>query len=300
MYKTLLALCVAALAGCAANTIPEGLVIESATVAGGLTGTFTQGGQTVRFAAIRGEANDQSVDPGAPPFAVDARWSDLANRSILLSGAEDLLPAATSEEEVDGVTRLQELKLALEGARQLADHPAAAGLTPERTALVDLAEVVSKTTLVHAPEGDVPYACTIAYSHQLSVKWQSVAVLGQHSSVGLWSYKRGTNCLDTAYGYKQSCNHGACANASGMATKCSWASGWRSAAWPVWYAEPSTSTGTVSGACRTTYSLLSGHHVCNDDSYIQVYGIKNNASYPSGTSGGTCNDGSLRASAPGC
>lgn len=306
MRRILVGLALTMLAGCSQRGLLEGLVIETASVEAGLTGHYTRDGVTVRFAAIRGEANDPALDPGAPPFSVDARWSDDGHRAILLSGAEDLLPAAVSDEEVSSERRLLEIQLSVEAADLLSTAAEAAALAPELEALVGLAAVARSSSLVRAPEGEVTYACTIMYSHQLAVKyagiWWSVG-LAEHSAVGLWSYKRGTNCLDTLYGYKQSCNHGRCANDSSMSEKCSWASGWRSASWPKWYAEPSTSTGTVSGACLTPYLALDGHpsvHVCNDDTVIQVYGIKYNASYPSGQKGGTCSDGTLRMKAPGC
>ena len=299
MRRILIGLAMAAVVGCTGKGPVDGLVIETASVEAGLTGSYTRDGVTIRFAAIRGEENDLAVDPGAPRFAVDARWSDAANRAILLSGSEELLPAAASDAEVDGQARVTELQLALEAGRLLSAVPEAAALAPELEVLARLSEVVAASPLVRAPEGEINYACTIAYSHQLEVHKESLTGnvnLAEHSSVGLWSYKRGTNCLDTLYGYKESCNHGRCASA--MSRKCSWASSWRTSAWPYWYTEPSTSPSTVSGGCSTKYGFVSGQHVCNDDSLLQVYGIKNNTSYS--RTGGTCGDALPRPYAPGC
>ena len=295
-------LCSIGLAGCGvgSNRASEGLALTSVSPVAGLTGTYTKGDVTIRFEAIRGERTDRT-DPLTPEWSVDAYFADASGRAFVTSGAADPVSAAAAEGEIDIDRRAAELALVVEAADALS--AANVGETgPERDALVTLSNAIRQVPLVRRPSGEVAYSCSTGYLHEFVIRRQPVAVVGQHSSVGLWSYYRKSDCTETNVGYKESCNHGACA--SGMSTNhCWWSSGVRSYSFPVFQSEPSKSTGTVSGGCSTTYNAVnwSGHHVCNDDSYLQVCNIRANKSYDRAVGPySTCKDGSLRTGAPSC
>ncbi len=50
------------------------------------------------------------------------------------------------------------------------------------------------------------------------------------------------------------------------------------------------------GGCNTSYGVLAGRHVCNDDSLAQYYNVK----YDQAGNWETCSDGTLRKKAPNC
>jgi len=97
--------------------------------------------------------------------------------------------------------------------------------------------------------------------HSASIVWD---VDPYHHYVWLWT----------------SCNHGTCASDSAMSYLCYHETAFNRCSCPVML------------MCSTSYGFFSGTHVCNDDTWIQYYLVKYNAS--PGTSGGTCSDGSLR------
>ena len=52
------------------------------------------------------------------------------------------------------------------------------------------------------------------------------------------------------------------------------------------------------GGCQTAYGVLSGQHVCNDDSYAQYSNVKNNPFLLQAYA--TCSDTTLRGTTPTC
>ncbi len=266
----------------------EGLTIDPAEPYH-LRGSFSQDAVTIHFEAIRGERNPDAVtkdDPNAPEYAVDARFYEDNGANFLLStgghGLEDEAWAQTSS-DFDPDTRVEALKLVgpLVTALKNADLPVVFEL--ERNRLIELGSSIGNVEFVHVPTGDVPYACTNAFVHQMHVRNKAAFELpvGNHTAVFVDSWFLGTSCTWLYVGRQESCNHGTCATSAEMATYCTWESGYRAYSFPAFQVYSAYSN----GSCSTFYnpwSTLGGHN-CNDDSYFQIQNIRNDTYYPAAT-----------------
>ena len=123
----------------------------------------------------------------------------------------------------------------------------------------------------------------------------------EHSAVQL----RAWNAAMTSVVFAAiSCNHGACAGAAPMAVKCTMP-GWLpddGTHTRFFYNEHAITTAITSG-CSTRYSAIfdNGHHVCNDDTVLQINAIKFDAAYDRAYGAtGECSDNIANYWAPDC
>lgn len=166
----------------------------------------------------------------------------------------------------------------------LPEQAAIAGIIP----IIESGLVTEKLT-VELPSGSdsefAVMASASSYIHTIEIRtkpiWWSLG-LGEHSGT-LAKFYNSSGILYTMW---SACNHGTCPAA--MTLKCR----------GTFYARYSMLS-VVN--CTTPYfagPIVTGVHVCNDDTYIQYWKVKNNAQ-PS-TTGGTCGDGTFRTKAPSC
>jgi hypothetical protein len=184
------------------------------------------------------------------------RFPPAADREKLLV----LVPAAQEELEKSGVE--EDVLMAFEDLVEIA--------TGEDT---------GPLTLVMEEDGSVPPPAA-TYSQVVNRKKKNAWNLpgaGEHSAIYVKVYNSSNVYMSTYW----TCNHGTCANSGTMST----------------YATNTftTSSFVANGLCTTTYGILSGQHVCNDDTYIQYSALQGNTTSPSTA---TCSDNSLRTSAP--
>lgn len=104
----------------------------------------------------------------------------------------------------------------------------------------------------------------------------TVAVFGTHGSVALWAWPDGGSSWQLAM---NACNHGTCAGGGWYV--CTTVGGWKYN--PQFNGETTTSTGTVSGACATSYHWDggSGYHNSNDDTAYELWQAKEGTPYTS-------------------
>ncbi len=292
------------------NTVAEGLVITEASPAQGLHGTFTKGGRTIRFSAVRGDRTPdeaRAVDPDAPEYPVDARFTDAKGDGFIVSGGEDTLkdpswsPAAIN----DPRERTKDLELVPALLDELETADISADMGPERSRLASLGRSIRDQQLVVPPgEDEQGYACTAGYQHQMYVMYKAAFGVTpfDHSAIWLVSWYRDSACTWYYQGKQVSCNHGTCADVDPMVIRCEWNSAIRSYAWPAFQRyNPWDPYGT--GACTTPYSAFSGSgsHNCNDDTYFQAYNIRQNATWSSGVGPNSiCIDSTSHYYAPDC
>jgi len=95
--------------------------------------------------------------------------------------------------------------------------------------------------------------------------------IGHHSSVANWEQANGTNYFQTVEIY---CNHGTCAQSSGISWECDHYSQWNYN--PYQTGETYGGTDAVTGGCVTGYDWWGGGntHLCNDDSAYELFEIK--------------------------
>jgi hypothetical protein len=290
-----------------ASSLADGLSVTEADAAlGRLAGSFVHQGRLIHFEAVRGEENpaETQKDPDAPRFAVDARFTNSDGKTFILSGGggEVARPNwAPEEDEGNPEDRTQDLMLLPKLADELEKLGAPSGLEYEFKKLVQLAAELRDMELVVKPTGDVPYACTTGYEHDMIIRYKAAFDLpiGHHTAVRLNSWYLTSSCTWSYQGYQESCNHGTCATASTMRDWCVWPSPLRSYRWPAFQVY----TAYGNGACSTYYNPLStlGGHNCNDDTYFQGYNIRNNTYYAAATGPSSiCTDGTRHSYAPSC
>ncbi|MBV8758382.1 MAG: hypothetical protein JO257_13940 [Deltaproteobacteria bacterium] len=131
---------------------------------------------------------------------------------------------------------------------------------------------------------------------------------GHHSSVANWEQANGTNYFQTVEIY---CNHGTCAQASGISWECDHYSQWNNN--PYQTGELGSSTSANNGGCYTSYNWWGGNntHLCNDDSAYELFEIKEGKWQTShgdnyyfywnnGNGEFSCSQGHGRWASPGC
>lgn len=281
----------------------DGLAITAAdTATGRFAGTFVHQGRLIRFEAVRGEPNE-TTDPDAPRFAVDARFLDAAGSTFILSGGggeiarADWAPSTNPNPD----ERAKDLSLLPLLADELSAAGAPSGLEYEFQKISQLAGELRGKELIVKAEGDVQYGCSTGYEHDMTIRYKAAFDLpvGHHTAVRLNSWYLNSSCTWVYQGYQESCNHGTCATSATMSDWCTWSSPLRSTTWPAFQVYSSQGY----GACSTFYNPFSnlGGHNCNDDTYFQGYNIRNNAFYlaASGPSG-VCSDSTGHTYAPSC
>lgn len=314
-FGTLLAV-VGVTAGCASDAdvasgggaeVQEGLLITEADAeAGRLAGSFIEGGRVIYFEAVRGEENPREAlsDPDVPRFSVDVRFVDAGGRTLIISGGggEVARPDWAPEgDQADPEERTKDLELVAHLAGELELLGPLPGLDYELDKVAQLADELRGFELVVKPSGDVPYACTAGYEHDMTIRYKAAFDLpvGHHTAVRLDNWYLTTGCSWIYQGYQESCNHGTCATAATMADWCIWPSAIRSYQWPAFQVYSAYGN----GACSTYYNPWSnlGGHNCNDDTYFQGYNIRNNTYYAAATGPSSiCNDGTGHSYAPSC
>ncbi|MGC4067968.1 MAG: hypothetical protein QM784_25625 [Polyangiaceae bacterium] len=287
------------------DSIKEGLTVETARD-GILKGSYSKEDTTIYFEARRGERNPVGVqeDPSVSEYAIDVRVYGRDGTSFLLSGGghgfeEELWDEGDLNYDAEERTRALGIVPALVEALETAELPES--VEPERTRLTELSASIDGVELEHVPEGDVPYACTNAFLHQMYVRNKAAfdTTYGNHTAVFVDSWFLGTSCTWLYVGRKESCNHGTCATNAAMSTKCMWSSPMRAYQYPAFQVYSAYDN----GSCTTFYNPLSnlGGHNCNDDSYFQIWNIRNDAYYPAASGpSNICTDSTGHSWSPDC
>lgn len=138
------------------------------------------------------------------------------------------------------------------------------------------------------------------YIHVASIRWANCCWgFGQHSAVLVDVYTDTWMFVGTI----STKNHGREANDSSMAVASGCPVAWGGRANVMPPLQPYVSTDTYdagdAGGCGTPYDAIpptTGGHVCNDDSLVEYWHVKYNAS----GSWATCGDSTLRDTAPSC
>lgn len=274
-----------------AKAIPQPKLEVTSTADGVITGSYTAGGRTIYFEAIRGEANVTN-DPDAPPYGMDIRVMDGNHTSFLMQSANST-PLSNSwandgtEDNafgIDPAQRLGAFRMLPVAARALKNYLKQSKGTmsnldqSDLLQLIALLESVRADTLYDSESALEPEtageALTATYTHKTYIfrkdAWFNGSP-GDHSAVLLRIYSSGGSLVRQW----RSCNHGTCADQSPpMYAKC-----FRS------FLKGNTSIPTPDRACdqfrspyvvRTTwpYTIYASGHVCNNDTRQQYLSIK--------------------------
>lgn len=282
--------------------LKEGVNVISDDPKNGLKGAIVEKDLVVYFEARRGEKNDREIDPSAPEYSVDARFLDDQGRtfSIVVGGdnvQDESWIESTENEKISADDRSEQFRLvsslsqdkSLEKAI-MKDSP----LSPEWSQLQMLSNSIAqnKVTIDNSQSSKARMAATsTVWTHVIEAYKKPLDGVpgllgGEHSATLTWQrYPDGR-----PYKFVITCNHGECANSSLMKFY-----GSRS------YANRTTdiqslvsSTHSLNGYCQTPYGKASTHHVCNDDTLVQMLFIKNNG----GASYLFCKDNILAVRAP--
>jgi len=263
-------------------------------------GIFEFDGTKIFIETRRGEmisGMKRLMDPTAPLFEIDLRLSDENGFPFFiqfgghgpidetwLSESELLLNESTFYDQEISVTKLLEnTERMIESLNTISFR---LSLLPEYHALMNILPLIKSGITPDKSSGESDSSIqTLTTSSQSIEIWKKGAffnnnVYGDHSgTVAKATYGGST------YQIWSACNHGTCPG-SGMTKKCSKTFSNR----PGFCQAPPM--------CISAYGFFPNQHVCNDDSYIQYWRIKNNAN--PNTIGGTCADSSLRKNAPDC
>lgn len=264
---------------------------------GFLSGTFENGGYTIRFDVARGEENPLSerLAAGAPSHAIDVRICDekhfcfaqqagghaFADPSWVEDNSEANGPDDARALKNQKVKRELHQKLNEIGSKEFD------GLREEYQSLLDasadppgseyyLNGSSSQILLNETPQKGVLAlsAVSATYTHQHWMKKQGVffgSIFGDHSA----SYVRVLTSTGAVYSEYWTCNHGTCGNVSTMNTYCIRNYSNRPATIPIntrciANAIPGTMHPSgYAGCCTTQYNFSGVSHVCNDDTRLQ-------------------------------
>jgi hypothetical protein len=228
----------------------------------------------VRFVDVKG--NTFAAQRGGDEFIDKSWYPDMANRVAVSPADRDAWSVLAQEAS-------QVIKATLEPA--MAEHSSAisilGGYVPSRDA-----HMQAEAAKLRA-QGVGAYT---TYTHYAKVYYKCLAgCLGAHSAVEAieWNGSSWDWWVNT-------CNHGTCAQASGMTFESQSSAGGRSNTEASYFSgENSGSISTVSGACSTGYAWFTNgsNHNCNDDSWYEIWQVKNNQTGSRGTQSGTDKDG---------
>ena len=284
---------------------------ELTYVDGFLRGQYEIDGDTITVEVNRGKRTPaimRRLNSDWPIYEIDVRILDSEGDPIYVQvGGHDPVDATwglefdaslSVREATDPEIRNPKARKSYEAAYQMLTKLKGAKiqekLTPEREALegaMNILQSAMSSDLTSSEEEQVAaFGCT---DTQIIEVWKKSAffpgnILGDHSGT-VMKTKSGS----TTYTVWVAANHGTAPGASGMSKKCSQSFTERCG---QSIAPPMCSTPVQ---WETSKPLQDDDkHVCNDDSYIQVLRIKTNAGVS--TTGGTCNDTTLRSRAPSC
>lgn len=266
-----------------------GLTIYKAAE-GELCGSYRSGDMSIHFHTQRGEKlvhGENTVDPDAPEYSVNARILDQTGQPIAVSiGDSDSDPSYW----LTSISRLEHepipeddssYYLAQEAMAELAHHPSI-GDFPEEL------RVLTRRSYTGAPtKDDINDDSQITKSSQ----WRYwIRIMKKYAS---WSGRAGDHSAvivnvrrpDGRIFNYVTCNHGTCADSQSMNYKCQ----------KIVYTSRSRPFSVLPCDQYTSYGLQPGRHVCNDDTYMQYNMIVRGS-----TSSSTCRDWSLRRRAPSC
>ncbi|MEA2600916.1 MAG: hypothetical protein QOF89_1908 [Acidobacteriota bacterium] len=266
------------------------------TAAGNATASYfgAPNQRIINVVVIRGEQNDLRVDPEAPPYALDIRIAD--NENIVLtaqSGTGHFVDKAWGQELsavpqlIDDERRERDIAELTYFANALREKVKPrlgksellrwAWVIDELVSLMDYTE--AQRELAPVLDDDSPKA-TATYSNVVTIKKKTAFnIVFEHSALSYSLYKSNGSSLYTIV----TCNHGACASASSMSTKCS----------------KTFTQSTVDGwasdlLCDLFVFNYPWGHACNNDTRAEYLSIKNR----SRGSWGSCSG--IKLYAPAC
>lgn len=300
-------------------TIAEGagpMVFLEASADGINAAAFASDGTTVVVEVRRGAETPvevREVDPTAPQYEIDVRFLDLNGFPfyIVYGGHEPIdpswrfpppPPAETTETSATDAHAQYALATAL--LETVASSEFGAGLITrrwrfERDALLETAGGIADAALIRDVEPDISEtldhgrgrrlsvnAATTTYKWEIEIHkqgaWLEKNIYADHSATVMRSISKSGVVQQT----RASKNHGTAGDQ--MPMKC------KSRATPL--GMPKSLPEPL--MCSTSYGIVKGKHVCNDDTYLQYQSVRDLLTPD--PSKGTCSDSTLRKYAPDC
>lgn len=253
----------------------EGELSFEMTASGNTTSTFSSAatGRILTLVAIPGEKNDLSNDPEAPPRALDIKIADQAGSSLAVQSGtghladktwklESELPPESVETRTQDLADLASFADALE--RDVTPGIEASDLAEWSWVVDQLVSLMRYIDAERTPTDReleaIAAAPTATYTNVVRIRKKPTLIIAEHSSLSSSLYTSSGSLLHTLV----TCNHGACATASSMSTKC-------------------TKTFTQSTVNLWASDLLCDfygwpygtHHLCHNDTRVQYLSIKN-------------------------
>lgn len=278
-----------------------------------IRGIFEVNGVKLMVETHRGSAIApivRKMDPSAPTYEIDIRITDETGFPYFTQfgghGYDDspwekdmdFRNEVQSEERATKAVQLygvaESMISSLEKARFTHD------LEPERKALMGVLPLIKEAMITEKIEmetteetGPLPVTFMDRQSIEIWKKPITIYVPSSLSGEHSGTVAKAISAAGCATQIWSACNHGTCPGGTHMTKKCTSTFFNRPG---ICVASPNCSTPLQWN--QRDYWNDDYRHVCNDDTYIQYYRIKNNAN-PS-TSSGTCSDTSLRRWAPDC
>ncbi|MCX6763230.1 MAG: hypothetical protein NTZ97_00635 [Candidatus Moranbacteria bacterium] len=263
-------------------------------------GVFEFDGTRVFLETRRGEMISGArriMDPTAPLFEIDLRISDENGFPFFIQTGghgpidEDWISPLEPFQDENIIVEQEAsadnlLNCAAKMIEALSRIEFRSDLIPEHRAAMNILPIIKSAMSADESSDesyeDVQSSSSLAHSIEI---WRknflfTGNILGDHSGTIAKTIVNGSACQIWS-----ACNHGTCPG-SGMAKKCS-----KTFTNRTGFCQPPP-------MCSSAYGFLPGQHICNDDSYIQYYRIRNNAN--PNINGGTCSDNGLRQYAPDC
>jgi len=284
------------------SSLHEGLNVFESRADWGMNAAYVKNGSVVyvqsRIGPLTPEYLRQS-DPETPLHEVDVRFVDvMGNTFSAQRGGDEFIdkswyPDMGSHVDVSPADRDAWSLLAQEASQVIK-----AALKPEMaehvSAISNLGNYIPSRDPHMIAEAEKLRAQGVGayttYTHYAKVYYKCLAAcLGAHSAV------QATEWNGSSWDWTvNTCNHGTCAAASGMTYESqSSVSGRSNHESSYFNGEMSGSISTVSGGCSTGYAWLTNgsNHNCNDDSWFEIWQVKNNQTGARGTQSGTDKDG---------
>jgi hypothetical protein len=280
------------------SSLHEGLTVFEARADWGMNAAYVKNGAVVyvqtRIGPLTPEFLRQS-DPDTPLHEVDVRFVDVKGNTFAAQrGGDEFIDPTwvqdmSSHVEVSASDRDAWSLLAREAAQvikatlqpEMAEHTSA--ILTFGSYIPSLDPQMQDEAAQLRTQGVGAYT---SYTHYAKLYYKCLAgCLGAHSAVEAieWNGSSWDWWVNT-------CNHGSCAQASGMTYECQSSAGGRTDHESSYFTgETSGSTGTVSGGCSTGYAwdTNGSNHNCNDDSWYEIWQVKNNQRGNRGTQSGT-------------
>ena len=272
-----------------ASQLAQGMNILDARADTGITAAFVKGSRVIyietRVGPLKPEAYRLDA-PDEPAHEIDVRYVDQVGNTFLAQrGGDEFIDATWSAEiakltSVSKADREADFAMAVEsaGAMERANLPASmhehvfSAAAQGRLVPSAFPELAQRAAEIEAKPHD--NTLTNWYWQEADVYNKCVALCaGLHHAVYGWNYNNQTGTWDQAL---NTCNHGTCAGS--MSYVCYTNSGWKTYPLTAYFSgEYSQSTGTVSGACSTSYNWWtgSGTHNSNDDAWYEMWQIYN-------------------------